>query len=164
MRRRLLWKLLIGNIVPISIIILVVWLAIDQLAADYFSVLMKRYHIDPVDSHRLFLTAIHRYLIWSTLSALALAFLLNYMLTRRLLRPLFQMTEITGKVANGNYAERVDVVSADEIGQLADSFNNMADNLEKIERLRKNMVADVAHELRAESDKDSTRIWFALPT
>jgi signal transduction histidine kinase len=58
------------------------------------------------------------------------------------------MTAISKQVANGNYSERVDVDSADEVGQLAESFNNMADNLEKIERLRKNMVADIAHELR----------------
>ena len=149
MRQRLLWKLLISNIVPvIAVIVLVVWLAIDQLAADYFTVLMEQYHIDPVDSHRMFLAAIHRYLIWATLAALALALLLCYLLTRRLLRHLFQMIDITKQVANGNYSERVDVVSADEVGQLADSFNHMADNLEKIERLRKNMVADIAHELR----------------
>jgi signal transduction histidine kinase len=149
MRRHLLWKLLIGNILPvIAVIMLVVWLSIDRLAADYFSLLMKQYHIDPVDSHRMFLTAIHRYLIWSALAALGLAMLLNYLLTRRLLRPLFQMTAITRQVANGNYSERVDVASSDEVGQLAESFNLMADNLEKIERLRKNMVADIAHELR----------------
>lgn len=149
MRQHLLWKLLIGNIVPvIGVTILVIWLAINQLAADYFTVLMEQYHIDPVDSHRMFLTAIHRYLIWATIAALALALLLNYLLTRRVLRPLFQMTAITQQVANGNYSERVDVVSRDEVGQLAESFNHMADNLEKVERLRKNMVADIAHELR----------------
>ena len=64
------------------------------------------------------------------------------------MRPLFQITEITRKVADGNYSERVNVVSRYEVGQLADAFNHMADNLEKIERLRKNMVADIAHELR----------------
>lgn len=149
MRRHLLWKLLIGNILPvIAVIILFVWFAIDQLAADYFAVLMKQYHIDPVDSHRMFLTAIHRYLIWASLAAFALALILNYFLTRRVLRPLFQMTAITRLVAKGNYTERVDVVSLDEVGQLAQSFNRMADSLEKIEHLRKNMVADIAHELR----------------
>jgi signal transduction histidine kinase len=64
------------------------------------------------------------------------------------LRPLFQITAITRKVADGNYSERVNVVSRYEVGQLADAFNHMAENLEKIERLRKNMVADIAHELR----------------
>lgn len=149
MRRRLLWKLLIGNTVPvIAVIILLVWFAVDQLAADYFAVLMKQYHIDPVDSHRMFLTAIHRYLIWASLAALALALVLNYLLTRRVLRHLFQMIAITRQVARGNYTERVDVASSDEVGQLAQSFNQMADSLEMIERLRKNMVADIAHELR----------------
>lgn len=149
MRRHLLWKLLIGNILPvIAVIVLFVWIAVDQLAADYFTVLMKQYHIDPVDSHRMFLTAIHRYLIWASFAALVFALVLNYLLTRRVLRPLFQMTAITRQVAKGNYTERVDVVSLDEVGQLANSFNQMADSLEKIERLRKNMVADIAHELR----------------
>lgn len=149
MRKRLLWKLLLGNILPvIAVIILVVWLAIDQLAADYFTVLMEQFHIDPADSHRMFLTAIHRYLLWAALTALALALLLNYLLTRRILRPLFQMTSISQQMAAGNFSERVDVVTRDEVGQLAESFNHMADSLQKIEGLRKNMVADIAHELR----------------
>jgi len=148
-RKHLLWKLLVGNVLPvIVVIVLLVWFAIDHLAAGYFSVLMKQYHIDPVDSHRMFLTAIHHYLIWASLAALAVALVLNYLWTRRILRPLFQMTTITRLVAKGNYTERVDVVSSDEVGQLAQSFNQMADSLEKIERLRKNMVADLAHELR----------------
>ena len=71
-----------------------------------------------------------------------------YLVTRWVLRPLFQITAITRKVADGNYSERVNVVSRYEVGRLADAFNHMADNLEKIERLRKNMVADIAHELR----------------
>lgn len=149
MKRHLLWKLLIGNIVPvIAVIVLLIWISVDQLAAGYFSSLMKEYHIDPIDSHRMFLTAIHRYLISATLIALALAFVLNYLMTRKLLRPLMQMSVITRQVASGNYRERVDVVTADEVGQLAQSFNRMADSLEKIEQLRKNMVADMAHELR----------------
>jgi two-component system, OmpR family, sensor histidine kinase BaeS len=148
-RKHLLWKLLVGNALPvIVVIVLLVWFAIDHLAAGYFSVLMKQYHIDPVDSHRMFLTAIHRYLIWASLAALAFALLLNYLLTRRILGPLFQMTAISRQVAKGNYTERVDVVSLDEVGQLALSFNQMADSLEKVEQLRKNMVADLAHELR----------------
>ena len=149
MRKHLLWKLLVGNVLPvIGVIVLLVWFAVDHLAAGYFSVLMKQYHIDPVDSHRMFLTAIHHYLIWASLASLAVALVLNYLWTRRILRPLFQMTTITRLVAKGNYTERVDVVSSDEVGQLAQSFNQMADSLEKIERLRKNMVADLAHELR----------------
>lgn len=149
MRQRLLWKLLVGHIVPVfAIIALVVWHTIDRRAADYYRVLVARYQVAPVDAHRIFLDAIHRDLIWGTIAALALTLLLTYLLTRWVLRPLFQITAITRKVADGNYSERVNVVSRYEVGQLADAFNHMAENLEKIELLRKNMVADIAHELR----------------
>jgi signal transduction histidine kinase len=149
MRQRLLWKLLIGHIVPVfAVIALVVWHAIDRRAADFYRVLVERYHVTPDDAHRIFLAAIHRDLIWGTLAALTLTLLLTYMLTRWVLSPLSQITDITRQVADGNYSQRVNVVSRYEVGQLADAFNHMADNLEKIERLRKNMVADIAHELR----------------
>jgi two-component system sensor histidine kinase BaeS len=149
MRQRLLWKLLIGHIVPVfAIIALVVWRAVDRSAADYYKVLADRYRIAPDEAHRLFLETIHHDLMWGALTALALTLLLTYLLTRWVLRPLFQMTAITRKVAAGNFSERVNVVSRYEVGQLANAFNDMADDLEKIERLRKNMVADIAHELR----------------
>ena len=148
MKQRLLWKLLL-NIVPvIGVTILVVWLAIDKLAAIYFMHLMEHYGIEPVDSSRMFLEAVHRYLIWATLAALALALLLSYLMTKRVLRPLAQMTRISRELAAGNFANRVEVVSRDEVGQLGTAFNRMADSLEKLEQLRKNMVTDVAHELR----------------
>jgi signal transduction histidine kinase len=149
MRQRVLWYLLIGHIVPLfAIIFLVVWRAIDRQAAEYFTVLTTRFHVMPVDSHRIFLTAIRDDLLWGGLAALALTLLMTYLLTRWVLRPLFQLTAITRKVADGNYSERVNIVSRYEVGQLVDAFNHMADNLEKIEHLRKKMVADIAHELR----------------
>ena len=148
MKNRLLWKLLL-NIVPvIGITILVVWLAIDNLAAIYFMHLMENYGIQPVDSSRMFLEAVHRYLIWAALAALALALLLSYLMTKRVLRPLSQMTRISRELAAGNFANRVEVVTSDEVGQLGRAFNRMADSLEQLEQLRKNMVTDVAHELR----------------
>jgi signal transduction histidine kinase len=149
MKQRLLWKLLLINIVPvIGIIILVIWVSIDQLAANYFMALMDKYEVSPIDIHQMFLTAVHRYLLWSTLAALVLAFIISYFLIRRILQPLSQMYAITKKVAAGNFSARVNVKSQDEVGELGIAFNSMADSLEHIEKLRKTMVADVAHELR----------------
>ncbi|MCP4342377.1 MAG: HAMP domain-containing protein [Desulfobulbaceae bacterium] len=148
-KNRLLWKLLLITVVPvIGVIILVIWLAIDQLAANYFMALMKKYDVSPTDIHQMFLTSIHYYLIWASLAALGLAFLLSFLLTRRVLRPLSQMSNISRDIAAGDFHARVDVVTRDEVGQLGLAFNRMADSLENIEQLRKNMVADVAHELR----------------
>ncbi len=148
MKQRLLWKLLL-NIVPvIGVTILVVWLAIDNLAATYFMRLMENYSIAPHDSHQMFIEAVHRYLLWAALAALALALLLSYLMTKRVLRPLAQMTRISRELAAGNFTHRVEVVTSDEVGQLGEAFNRMSESLERLEKLRKNMVTDVAHELR----------------
>ena len=148
-RNRLLWKLLLITVVPvIGVIVLIIWLAINQLAANYFMALMKKYDVSPTDIHHMFLTSIHHYLIWASLAALAVAFLLSFLLTRRVLRPLSQMSNISKNIAAGDFHARVDVVTRDEVGELGLAFNRMADSLQHIEQLRKNMVADVAHELR----------------
>jgi signal transduction histidine kinase len=147
MKRSLLWKLLLINLPVIGVIIAVVWLSIDHLAANYFMVLMDKYMVSPTETHRAFLTAVHYTLFWASLAALLIAFVLSFLLTRRVLRPLSRMAEATREVAAGNFSPRVEA-GPDEIGRLGAAFNRMADSLEKLERLRKTMVGDVAHELR----------------
>jgi len=146
---RLHWKLMLATTLPVIIVITgIIWLAFDQLAADYFMVLMDKYMVSPTETHRAFLTAVHRYLLWAGLVALVLSFLLSYLLTRRVLRPLLQMAEASRQIAAGNFTARVEAARRDEIGEVGKAFNRMADSLEQLERLRKSMVADVAHELR----------------
>jgi two-component system sensor histidine kinase BaeS len=96
----------------------------------------------------MFVSSVHRYLIWASLSALLLALLLSFLLIRRVLGPLAQMTEITRSISSGDYSVSIPIRSKDEVGQLAIAFNRMADSLKKIESLRKTMMIDVAHELR----------------
>ncbi|MFQ5989549.1 MAG: sensor histidine kinase [Candidatus Methylomirabilales bacterium] len=148
MKNRLLWKLLGINLLLIIVVILVVWLVIDYRAAAYFVVLMKKYGISPTTSHQMFVDAVHRYLIWASILAVALAVVLSLLLTRKVLSPLSQMTEVTRRIADGDYTARVHTPSTDEVGQLATAFNRMADSLKRIEELRKTMVSNVAHELR----------------
>jgi len=145
---RLLWKLLLINILVILCVILMVWASVDYLAADYFVKLMEKYHISPEPAHDMFLSAIHRYLIWASVAALLLAALLSFLMMRRTLIPLSRMTQATREIAAGNYDASIAVQTEDEIGQLAVAFNRMATSLQKIERLRKQLMIDVAHELR----------------
>jgi two-component system, OmpR family, sensor histidine kinase BaeS len=148
MKPGLLLKLLGINLPVVALVILVLWLALDTLAADYFAVLMKEYHIAPTDAHQMFVLAIHRYLLWASSGALVVAAVLSFLLTQRVLRPLYQMIETARLISAGDYTSRVRSASGDEIGELAAAFNHMAQSLERIERLRRDMVSDVAHELR----------------
>ncbi|MDN5347912.1 MAG: hypothetical protein PWP65_1476 [Clostridia bacterium] len=80
--------------------------------------------------------------------ALALAFILGLIITRQLSTPLANLATAARRISSGDLAYRVPVTSSDEIGDLARSFNQMAGNLERNEKLRRNMIADLAHELR----------------
>jgi len=148
MKRYLMVKLIAVNLIVVGFAVVVVWLAIDTLAAGYFVTLMEKYHISPEPAHAMFLDSIHRYLIWAFAGAIGLAVGLSYFMNRRILGPLTRMTTITGEIAAGEFSARVPVATADEVGQLARAFNRMAENLEKIEHLRRSLMIDVAHELR----------------
>lgn len=147
-KRRLIWKLFGINILVIAFLMVLVWVSIDYLAADYFATLMEKYHINPESSHAMFVAAAHRYLIWAGLGGCLLAALLCFLLLRRVLSPLIQMTALTSKISSGDYDTAVPVVGRDEVGQLAEAFNRMAANLKSLENLRKQLMIDVAHELR----------------
>jgi signal transduction histidine kinase len=144
----LIWKLLGINILVIGFVMVIVWLSVDYLSANYFMVLMEKYNIPTGPIHDMFVSAVHRYLIWASLSALLLTVFLSFLLIKRVLEPLARMTEITRSISLGDYSASIPVRSKDEVGQLAMAFNRMADSLRKIERLRKTMMIDVAHELR----------------
>ncbi len=73
---------------------------------------------------------------------------LSLLLSKRLVRPLRTLAAATHQLAVGRFSTRVKVVSADELGQLADNFNTLAMTLEKNEQARQQWVADISHELR----------------
>jgi signal transduction histidine kinase len=70
------------------------------------------------------------------------------LVTGRIVAPLRRLASASRRLADGHYAERVPVPSNDELGDLARSFNAMADALEATERRRRELIGDVAHELR----------------
>ena len=91
---------------------------------------------------------IGRFFIWAGLVAVALALLLTFFLSRRILAPVKALTQAARRLGKGDFSQRVRVRDKGEVGELAQSFNSMASDLERAEQLRRNMVADAAHELR----------------
>ncbi len=69
-------------------------------------------------------------------------------LARGLTTPLREMAAATQAMAKGDYSQRVNATSRDEIGRLARAFNQMAGELAETDRLRRDLVANVSHELR----------------
>lgn len=148
MRDSLLWRLLGAQLVVIAIAVVISGVMITNIATHSFMVIMARYNIEPATVEAEFLAATHRVLLWSSLAAAAAAMFLGWVLVRRLVRPLGQMMVLAERIAEGDYARRVDPRGPDEIARLADSLNRMAEGLQRIEALRRDLVANVAHELR----------------
>ncbi len=90
----------------------------------------------------------HGTLVWPPLIAGAVSLLVGLAVARRITRPLRDLTTATRAVAAGDYSVRVQNRSRDEVGELAVAMNQMAQALERVERLRRELVANVAHELR----------------
>jgi signal transduction histidine kinase len=77
-----------------------------------------------------------------------LTILIGLLLTRRVVVPLAEVTAAAMEVADGKLSTRVRVEGPDDLRILSDSFNQMADALERNDRERRDMLADIAHELR----------------
>jgi len=97
---------------------------------------------------RHFLTTVNRWLLTAGALVGGLAIPLGLYLAWQITAPLRQLREAAQAIASGDLTRRVRVTSGDEIGDLAQAFNQMAEALEEDEQLRCRMIADIAHELR----------------
>lgn len=79
---------------------------------------------------------------------LMLALLFGLANSRALAQPLREMADAARRFGRGDLSVRVDASSEDEIGELGEAFNSMADSLEKSEQRRREFIANVSHELK----------------
>lgn len=101
-----------------------------------------------LESLQILFASIGRYFLWGGCIAVVVALALSYFISRRVLAPVQALTRAARQLGSGDFSQRVTIRSKSELGELAETFNSMAHNLERAEELRKNMVADIAHELR----------------
>lgn len=95
-----------------------------------------------------YLDEVNRAIWWGGLAAVLVAIVLGGWLAYRLTRPLRELTDATQEMAAGRLQQAVTVHDAGELGQLAAGFNQMAESLAAAESQRRQLLADVAHELR----------------
>lgn len=84
----------------------------------------------------------------SAIGTIFLALLAGIILSRTITRPIRELTKATHTMTDSNLGQQVPVRSRDEIGELAQAFNKMSSDLARSFNLRKQMTADIAHELR----------------
>jgi two-component system sensor histidine kinase BaeS len=95
-----------------------------------------------------FLEAINRAVLWAAGLTTLAALVAVALLTRQLVAPLRRLTSAAEAMAAGDLGQRVPERTRDEIGELSRAFNDMAGDLQAADNQRRQMTADIAHELR----------------
>ncbi len=94
------------------------------------------------------ITITNRAVLTSSALVMLAAVIAVYFITERIIHPLKNMTVASKKFANGDFSIRVNVTGEDEVAELGNAFNNMAESLEKLDKMRSSFLANVSHDLR----------------
>ncbi|MFH1552258.1 MAG: HAMP domain-containing protein [Candidatus Omnitrophota bacterium] len=99
------------------------------------------------------LNVIRRVFILGGVLAVVITLILGYFISRNISLPIRKMESTANSIAEGDFSKRVDIKTKDELEGLANSFNQMADelqrkmdNLRKMDQIRTDFVANVSHE------------------
>lgn len=89
-----------------------------------------------------------RQMLWLAAGLTLFAILFSVWLARHLLRPVVSLQSVTRRIAQGQFDARANVISQDELGELALQVNAMAQSLQHSETQRRKILANISHELR----------------
>jgi signal transduction histidine kinase len=106
--------------------------------------------ITPEQSIRSGLNRVYEIVWLSAIVAVIVAAIIIYYFARRMIiNPLNEINIAARRLAKGDVGKRVKITSNDEIGELANSFNVMAEAIEESDKNRRDFISNVSHELRS---------------
>ena len=154
-RRHLGWKLFFSYMIIIVVGVVSLAVVAEFITPSAFERHMANMAImggnmggmtaDLTDS---FQRAVNEILLVAATLAISTAVIVSTFVTRRIVKPVREMQEASRHIADGHYEERVQISGEDELAELGQSFNQMAHNLAQTETRRRQLIGDVAHELR----------------
>ncbi len=167
-RGHLTWKLFLSYLIVIVVGVLVLATAAELSIPNSFqrhlaemSAMMGRMMGDATmgmdletDLFTNFRTAVNEALLLATAVSVLAAIVVSVLFSRQIVSPVREMMAISQHIADGHYNERVNMPGEqqpsemDELANLAVNFNRMASKLDQTESMRRQLIGDVAHELR----------------
>lgn len=79
---------------------------------------------------------------------ICITLVISAIMSNKISKPIKEMTSVAKKIASGDFSQRVSIDAEGEMGQLADSFNQMSVALEEMDEMQSAFISDVSHELR----------------
>src|SRR5215207_5865016 len=162
--KHLRWKLFVSHllIIVIGVIVLLATahflagsqlgqeaqLSLGQAAAETGQLTPDTAQAAAPTQQKRFQAVVDQALLISAFAALAAAVVVSLFVSRRIVEPLQELSATSQRLARGYYHERTSIRSDDELADLSQSINQLAEALEQIEQRRLALLADVTHELR----------------
>lgn len=100
------------------------------------------------DLNESFRATLYQSLLISSLIAIFGASLISFYVSQRITQPIRLLAEASQSIADGHYDQTISLKSGDELGDLVQNFNSMAQTLNETETMRQRLIADVSHELK----------------
>jgi two-component system sensor histidine kinase BaeS len=144
------WQLVVLNVIVIAVTVVLIIVLMHNIAQQQFMVIMHAagQPVDPAAGQRAYDAAVEAQIYPTIAVAAIIAIALSFAAVTLALRPLTAVREATQRMARGDAPIPVATNRRDEIGGVADSVNELAQSLQRLEELRKQVTNDAAHELR----------------
>jgi two-component system sensor histidine kinase BaeS len=149
-RLGLRWQLVALNVVVIAATVVLIVVLMHNIAQQQFMVIMHAagQPVDPAAGQRAYEAAVEAQIYPAIAVAALVAVGLSFVAVTIALRPLRAVRAATQRMARGDAPAPVETSRRDEIGSVADSVNELALSLQRLEELRRQVTNDAAHELR----------------
>lgn len=142
--KSIFWKLFLTSIVLLFVSHFIFALAAYLLFQNH----VTSKHITAGGAESNFSPIVYLFVVASSI-ALTITGLFTYYLSKRITAPLREMNQIAHQLAKGEFAQRVNIKTHDELGELGETFNYMAQELASLDQMRKDFVANISHDLRS---------------
>ena len=144
------WQLVVLNVAVIAVTVVLIIVLMHNIAQQQFMVIMHAagQPVDPAAGQRAYDAAVEAQIYPTIAVAAIIAVALSFAAVTFALRPLTAVREATRRMARGDAPIPVATNRRDEIGGVADSVNELAQSLQHLEELRRQVTNDAAHELR----------------
>lgn len=81
--------------------------------------------------------------------ALVIGFIVAFFISAKLKRKIYKMSDVSKRLAKGNFGEIIKIDGTDELSQLAESLNYMSSELSKVDKIRRDFISNLSHDLRS---------------
>jgi len=141
-------RIALAAIASAAVGLVILGVGVAVVGADVFTALMTSAGDSAQHARKMYDDSVTTVVIAASVLAVFASVALAIALGRMLARPLAEIGSAARRIADGDYAARVPREGPDELASLADSFNQMAASLERQEQMRRDFIANAAHEFR----------------